>query len=155
MYTFYRHTLSLTHTHTQHTHACTHARIHARTHAHVHPVGDALQVPAFKVTPTKGCSSHWSTPATGPAPQQLSLGTAGKHPPDMAKALQASLPELFFHWHHLCSLQDVSIPDSQVIPRMSLRQHMTSAYGCHAGSQSMSLLHRGAQTRLGSGKRKV
>ena len=60
----------------------------------------------------KGCSSHWSTPATGPAPKQLSLRTAGRHPPDMAKPLEASLPKQFLHWHHLCSLQDVSVLDS-------------------------------------------
>ena len=75
-------------------------------------VSDAPQVPANEVTQTEGFSSHWSTPATGPALQQLSLGTAGRHPPDMAKPLEASLPEQFLHCHHPCSLQDVSVLDS-------------------------------------------
>ena len=47
-------------------------------------------------------------PATGSAPQELSLGAAGGHSPDMAKPLKASLPKLFLHWHHPCSLQDVT-----------------------------------------------
>ena len=76
------------------------------------PVGDGPHVPANEVTPTKGFSSHWSTPATGPAPQQLSLETVGRHPPDKAKPLEASLPEQFFHWHNPCSLQDVNVLDS-------------------------------------------
>ena len=47
-------------------------------------------------------------PATGSAPQELSPGAAGGHSPDMAKPLKASLPKLFLHWHHPCSLQDVT-----------------------------------------------
>ena len=39
------------------------------------------------------------------------LRAAGGHSPDMAKPLKASLPKLFLHWHHPCSLQDVSVPN--------------------------------------------
>jgi len=76
------------------------------------PVVDISQVPVNEVTPMEGCSSCQSPPATGPAPQELSFGMAGGHSPDMAEPLKAYLPNLFLQWHHPCSLQDVSVPNS-------------------------------------------
>ena len=74
----------------------------------VNPVGDAPQVPVNEVTPMKGCSSCRSTPATGSAPQELSL--------ERLVGILWTWPN---HWRHLC-LSCSSTGTILVLSRMSV-----------------------------------